>query len=291
MAATIPTCAVLTPAGALSADHFTSFYTWISANPGNFTLSNITGTPVTSFTLTHTDSWQLNFRLSSNIAYCMIAPDGGISNSATPGTPTGYTESIAFPLIATGSGARNWIARYEDAIFFGIAHTDLSYMTYAFMAGSIGQPLQAQDVANKIDGLGILANIPTNSPSGSSGYWFSTISTAAARQSRVRSGATSWCIGVTYQGSAYNISQSSSTRRFSPIMLTGDPTGVNAPGSASPNICMTKYVYFAGGVSDASSPFSLNESASTNQAMLTINNASSTSRMRILWDKTVDPTP
>lgn len=287
MAITIPTCAVLTAAGTTLQDYITVFYNWVTSNPGNFTVSNLVGgaTP-TSWTLTHTSGFQLNFRVSGGTLLIMIAPNGGIANSAAP-VSAGSVEVIGLPAPSSTS-TRAHVARYEDALFFGWTSTTPTHTPNAFLAGRIGAPIQDQDVAAGIDGLGILAHTPSDSNSSASNNWYSVNTT---RQSRARVASTTWAGGLTYPWGS-TIAQSGPTRRFSPVVLCGNPDGTNAPIVAnSPILLLSKYTAWAGGVSDSVTPFALNESAGSNQAWMALNSANAATRHRILWDKTVDPTP
>jgi hypothetical protein len=282
---TIPTCAALDASGTTLQDYVTQLYTWLLSNPGNFTISNAAGVPVSSWTMTHIQGWQLNFRTSGATLLCMIAPSGGVVNSASPGTPAGFTEVVCISSL-TSTNIRCLIARYEDAVFFGIRTSTLNGIGYAFVAGRIGAPIQGQDIANGMDGLGILSSIPTETNTTAANAWFST---NAARTSRLRLSATEWVIGL-YSAWGPSISQSSGTRRFTPAPLVGNPDGVGVPSaSQSPLIALCKYVAWAGGSSDSVPPFTLNNDPLSNQSWMAINSTSAVTRMRILWNKTVDP--
>lgn len=286
MAVTIPTCGSLTASGLTIQNYTTELYTWILANPGNFTVSNATGGPVSSWTLTHSDGFQLNFRISGTTLLVMIAPVGGIVNSATPGTPTDYVEVIGL-ITPSVSSTRCHIARYDDAIYFSYSSAANNSILSAFLVGRIFAPLQDQDVANDVDGLGILASIPSDGATGSSNYWYST---SATRQSRARCGSV-WINGVVHKD-ASGPSQSSSLKRFQNVMVAGDPSGSSLPSvSTSPIVYLSKYTAWGCGPSDSITAYSLNESASTNQAWMALINSTGSTRHRILWDKTVDPMP
>ena len=120
MAVTIPTCAVLTAGGTAIQDYVTTLYTWWASNLGNFTFSNITDSPVTSWTATHTVGWQLNFRVSGSTLLCMVAPNAGIANSSAP-VSANSTEVIALPN-PSATATRCYVALYDDAIFFSNTH-------------------------------------------------------------------------------------------------------------------------------------------------------------------------
>lgn len=287
MAITIPTCAVLTAAGTTLQDYVTVFYNWVNANPGNFTVSNLVGgaTP-TSWTLTHASGFQLNFRVSGGTLLIMVAPNGGIANSAAP-VSAGSVEVIGLPA-PSGTSTRAHVARYKDALFFGWTSTTPTHTPNAFEVGRIGAPIQDQDVAAGIDGLGILAHTPSDSVASSVNNWYTV---SATRQSRARVASATWAGGLTAPWGG-SIAQSSANRRFSPVVLCGNPDGTNVPSTTtSPILLLSKYNAWAGGVSDSVAPFTLNESAGSNQAWMAINNANANTRHRILWDKTVDPTP
>lgn len=290
MAITVPTCAVLTAAGTTLQDYVTAFYVWWAANLGNFTLSNVVGggTP-TSWTATHSSGFQLNFRVSGGTLLVMIAPAGGIASSAAP-VSAGSTEVIGLPA-PSGTATRCYVARYEDAIFFGNAVTALTHLVNGFLAGRIGAPVQDQDAAAGVDGLGILAHTPNDASTSSANVWYGIAGSAGSRQSRLRVGTSTWALGLTFPWGGV-IAQASAVRRFTGVSLCGHPDGSTAPSAtASPLICLSKYTAWAGGASDSNAPLTLNESVGSNQAWLTLNSTATNTRHRLLWNKTVDPTP
>lgn len=290
MAITEAICAVLTAGGTTLQDYVTAFHMWWAANLGNFTLSNVVGggTP-TSWTATHTQGWQLNFRVSGGTLLVMVAPNGGIASSSAP-VSAGSTEVIGLPAPA-GTATRCYVARYDDAIFFGPVASALTFVVNAFLAGRIGAPIQDQDVAAGIDGLGILAHTPNDSNATNLNTWYSTNSTAGNRQTRVRVASATWALGATYTWGSV-IAQSGAARRFSPVVLCGHPDGSTGPSTtASPLLVLSKYTAWAGGAADSVAPLTLNESAGSNQAWLALNSSATNTRHRLLWDKTVDPTP
>lgn len=287
MAVTIPTCAALTAGGTAIQNYVTELYTWILANPGNFTVSNAAGGPVSSWTLTHIDGFQLNFRISGTTLLVMIAPDGGIVNSATPGTPTNYVEVIGL-ITPSSQSTKCHIARYEDAIYFSYSSSSNNYINSAFLIGRIFAPLQDQDAANGVDGLGILAAVPSDNTAVNQNYWYSSSTT---RQSKARCGGSIWANGLTHKDNS-GPTQYSAIKRFQNVSICGDPSGVAAASPySSPIIYMSKYTAWACGPSDSITSYSLNESASTNQAWMALTNSVSSTRQRLLWDKTVDPMP
>jgi hypothetical protein len=217
----------------------------------------------------------------------MLAPAGGIANSAAP-TSANNTEVIGLPA-PSATSARCLIARYSDAIFFGIHNTTSVSVTSGFLAGRIGAPVQNQDVAAGLDGLGILANLPNDASNTTENIWYSTSAILSGRKSRLKISALKYAIGV---GAIIMVpTQSAIERRFSPVILTGNPNGVGEATTSSPILCLSKYTAFAAGIGDLIPCFSMNISAGTNQAWMAINNSQAGTRHRILWNKTVDPNP
>lgn len=286
---TIPTCVRLTPAGVTLQDTVTSFHAWLTANPGNFTISNVVGSPVTSFTITHTDGWQQNFRVSGGALLSMIAPTGGIESSAAPGTPTGHSvEDVLLPAF-TGTIADVSVARYADALFLSVKATGATHSAFTFHSGRIGLPEDASDAARGIDGLGILAYVIDQSAN-TAFSWFTINVTASNRKSKIRAALTTvngWVDPTVRNDVVTQPSTTFANRRFCSVKLVAGPPGGVPAQASNADLMALKYIR-----SDATTsllPFQVVPSASTNQAWMAIGGANTNTRLRCLWNKTVTP--
>jgi hypothetical protein len=281
MAITTVEASRLTAGGTTIQDYFTALYSWIVSNPGNFTVENAAGGPVSSFTLTHSQGWQINLRVSAGTVLGMIAPDGGIVNSATPGTPSNYSGEAAFLPAITGTSVNCDVIRCSDALTFCLKPAAETYWSYGFHVGKIFTPDNQNDPTDYfIDGLGVLGNIP-NLSSGAVGNTWSS-STPAGYVSRIRVSQNLWypCMfenitnitGVSAQGS-----------RPSPYTIVAAGSSMS---SFSPNFGRTKYLRRN---NTNLAPFTIVPGVSSTQGWMAYNHLSSNSGNLILWDRTVLP--
>lgn len=287
MSSEIPDCAVLTAAGTTLQDYLTALYTRHAAVPGVWTIENVVGggTP-TSWTQTHPDGYQINYRASGGQLLIGLAPLGGVSNSATPGTPSGWQESVGL-IAPSGTNAECLFADYDDTIFFGWKSTAKTAMAGAFLIGRQIITTQAQRAAG--GGFAILGGVPTVGSSSTANIWFSS---GTPRHGRLKLDATKWANGLVHSGEPASRTQGTGDYRFDEVAFQGHPDGSSAPNTnASPILGLSKYLSWACGPADSQSPFVLNESAGSNQAQMSLSSSASPTRLRIRWNKTVDPTP
>lgn len=284
MAPTIPTCVKLALSGTTAADWIDDFHTWIAANPGNFTVSNAVGSPVTSFTLTHTNGWQINYRLSGGVILSLIAPSGGISDSAAPGTPTNASPEDTLLPAFSGTSATALIARYDDAIFCGIKNSAATALSYAFMQGVVVQITSKTN--NSPSGLGVFAYLIDGSPSATAFKWFSVTGTAGNRKSYIQINDTDWA-SLTVTRNLENVNSAGAGTRFSQEGLAAGSSGDTPSSTSDPCRGVLKYLY-ADTVTTAAA-FSVDPSSGFDQGQLAVRDITTATRMRVLWDKTVTP--
>lgn len=281
MAVTLPACVRLVAAGATLQDHVTAFHTWITANPGNFSVDNVVGSPVTSFTLTHSSGWQINYRISGGALLTLIAPSGGITNSASPGTPTNaMTEDTAFPALS-GTGVRANVARYADAIFWGIQSSGFNSYPYAIMAGRCVDSLEPFDV--RWVGLAHFGYLMGGATVATNNAMFTTA--ASQRRSKVRILEGAWSSPATI---AASFGQTQAARgRFCPLVVQTTLTDATPSASTSPPVGVCAYCRID--TVAALAPLNVVPSDTTDQGMLSVNDSTSTTRFRVVWDKNVTP--
>lgn len=285
MAVTIPTCSSGNAAGTAIQDYMTAFHAAFAAAPGQFTLQNVVGAPVTSFTVLHTDGWQINYRVSGGAILSLIAPVGGIANSAAPGTPTNaYAEDTLIPS-PSGTSTRWQFAQYGDAIFFAINGSANTFSVYGIHQGAIYAPGDADSVTR---GLGTLAYIPsgdTNAIGTTAFIWFGTNGTAGNRKSYLRIAAGTWP-GPTLPNapSTYSTQIAGFLASLAPVA----PDSGTPAAASNPIRGLLRYVQ-ADTTTTAGAPLSVKPSSSTNQGWLRLNNSATTTRMVALWNKLVTP--
>lgn len=285
MPATIPTCSSGNAAGTAIQDYMTAFHAAFAAALGGFTLSNVVGSPVTSFTVTHTDGWQINYRVSGGAILSLIAPSGGIASSAAPGTPTNaYAEDTLIPA-PSGTSTRWQFAQYGDAIFFAINGSANTFSAYGVHQGAIYSPGDADSVTR---GLGTLAYIPSgdaNAVSSTAFLWFSTNVTAGNRKSYLRIAVGTW------PGPTLPAAPSTYSTQITGFLAALPPVAPDSgtPASASnPVRGLLRYVQ-ADTTTTAGAPLSVKPSSATNQGWLRVNNSATTTRMVMLWNKLITP--
>ena len=285
MAVTIPTCASGNAAGTAIQDYMTSFHAAFAAAPGDFTIENVVGSPVTSFTATHTDGWQINYRVSGGAILSLIAPVGGIANSASPGTPTNaYAEDTLIPS-PSGTSTRWQFAQYGDAVFFAINGTANTFSQYAIHQGAIYAPGDADSVTR---GLGTLAYIPNgdnNANGGTAFYWFSSNATGSNRKSYLRRSASAWP-NPTIPATP-NVYTTQIEGILSNMSVAAPDSGTPAPAANSLR-GLWRYVQIDT-TTTAGAPLSVKPSYATNQGWLRLNNSTTTTKMVILWNKLTTP--
>lgn len=287
MATTVPVRSEqINAGGTTNADYIDAIHDWIATAPGAFTIENVVGSPVTSFTLTHGDGWQLNFELDSGQVFMVIAPDGGITDSTDP-TAAANT-SPRDVVLPTPSGTAQLITGelYADALFFGIHNTASTAYPFAFHPGKIIVPDDLSDAALGVDGLGVLANIPSETASSLSGLWFSTNGSASNRKSWVRVGTNEWSNPVVDRNFS-GISAGPTSRRVASMGLVVAAPGSPSSQSSSAHIGRLKYV--RADVQGTLAPLAIRPSGTTDQGWLSISNSTSATRMRILHDRTETP--
>jgi hypothetical protein len=262
----------------------TSFYNAFLADPGGFTLRLVVGgaTP-TSFTATHSEGWEINYRMSAGTILSLINPSGGISNSAAPGTPTNaYAEDVLLPVVS--ATATRWqFAQYGDAVFFAINGSAGTFSAYAFHQGKIRI---SNNEASTAQGLGTLAYLPADAAAGTPGAWYNTSATAGSRKSYIRYALSAWgqpAIPVGFVGFAVQVGA-----RLGDMALTVADAGVQPSTSSSPIRGVLRYLR-ADTTTTAPVPLSVLPSDTTNQGWLRLNSSAAATRQVILWDKLVTP--
>jgi hypothetical protein len=282
MAVTIPTCASGNAAGTAIQDYMTSFHAAFAAAPGSFTIGNVVGSPVTSFTATHTDGWQINYRVSGGAILSLIAPSGGIANSASPGTPTNaYAEDTLIPS-PSGTSTRWQFAQYGDAIFFAINGSANTFSVYGVHQGAIYAPGDADSVTR---GLGTLAYIPADTSATTAFFWHCTNATGSNRKSYLRLALGTWASPV-FPVALVNFATQIAGILASLVMAAPD-SGAPA-ATSSPHRGLYRYVQ-VDTTTTAGAPLSVKPSSATNQGWLRLNNAAATTRQVILWNKLTTP--
>lgn len=282
MPATVPFSARLVSAGTTIQDYFTTFYTWINANPGNFTVLNAAGTPaISSFTLEHTQGWQINFRVSAGTVLSMIAPNGGITDSAAPGSPTNFSGEHIFLPAPVGTSTICHASRYSDALFFCINSTANTFWVNGFHVGKIYVPDNANDPSDYfIDGLGFMANIPQLNITAAGPTWTST--TAASYVSRIRVAESTWYL-LLIESNSLVTGTAPQGDRPAPYTLVAAASSLS---SASAQFGRSKYVRRA----RTNQPnYTILPGATTNQGWLHFNSAAANTNQLMLWDRTVAP--
>jgi hypothetical protein len=277
---TVPLCARLVASGTLIQDYFTAYYTWVLANSGNFTVENEVGGPVTSFTLTHSDGWQINLRLNAGTLLGGIAPNGGITDSTNPGAAPHWSGEFQFLPTLTGTSTEQLVITYDDAIALLIKNSAGTFTSFGFHAGRIFVPDNKNDPTDYfIDGLGFFSGVPNVDVFAVSGnIWLSPDTNT---QSRIRVGENIWY--RVNAVSAANISGSAPTGpRPAPFTLTG---ANGSAGNTAPTYGQTKYYRRHNATVTT---FSILPGNNSVQGYLFIRN-STTSGLMILWDRTVNP--
>lgn len=282
MAVSVPTCSSGNAAGTAIQDYMTAFHAAFAAAPGDFTIENVVGSPVTSFTATHLDGWQINYRVSGGAILSLIAPVGGIVNSASPGSPTNaYAEDTLIPS-PSGTSTRWQFAQYDDAVFFGINGAANTFSQYAFHQGSIYAPGDADSVTR---GLGTLAYIPADTSTSTAFFWHCTNATASNRKSYLRLALGTWAASV-FPTALVNFATQVAARIVNLPMCAPD-TGAPATTSSP---CRGLYRYLqVDTTTTAGNPLSVLPSSSTNQGWMRLHNAAAATRQVILWNKLVTP--
>lgn len=280
--ATEPTCVGTNAGGTAVQDYMTALHARLAAAPGDFTVDNVVGSPVTSFTLTHTTGFQMNYRVSGGVILSLIAPSGGIANSAAPGTPTGaYAEDTILPA-PSGTSTRYQFAQYGDAFLFLVNDTTNLFSVYGIHMGKIRVVNDGADVSG---GLGTLAYLPTNSASSMAFTWFSTNGTAGNRKCYMRYAAAAWGSPSLLQAPGSYSGQVTARLGDLPCQL---PDAGAAPMASSATRGVFKYLR-VDTTTTAGAPLSVLPDGGSNQGWLRINNTNSTTRMVALWNDTVTP--
>lgn len=284
MAATVPMSVGANAAGTALQDYVTALYNQLVAAPGDFTISNVVGggTP-TSWTLTHADGWQINYRVSGGTLLSLIAPDGGISDSASPGTPTNASpEDVVLPAV-TGTTTRYQFCMYDDAILFAINATGNTHSAYSFHHGRI---LNRNNAVDPLNGLGVLAYLPNDAGGSTLFEWATISSTAGSRKSWIRIGTSTWA-NCTWASAPSGVGVLTAER-------IGNSVGCKAPDSGAPSTAtsLTRGVFRYLGEdssSPAGNPLSVVPAVGSNQGWLRLKSSSATTRLVALWDKLVTP--
>lgn len=279
-----PISAVLTSAGTAIQDYMTSLATWC-ASMTNFTRSNVVGSPVTSFTLTHNSlSFQLNFRVSAGNILMGTAPVGGVTDSATPGTPTGWEELVAIlGTLASPSTSIN-VSEEFDAFTFLIKHSSLTYFTEGFHIGKSMVPNFSNDADRFIDGHVMAGGVPNTSNSSTAAHWFTT----ATSRTKIRVGENTWWEAmITSDVGTTALRNSPQGERPNPMPVCADSGSKST--STSPRFGHMKYLFMMGGSNRV--PLSVKPAATGNQGYMHINRGASASitNTAIRWNSAVTP--
>lgn len=286
MAETVPTCAKVTLSGTTNADLIDGWHDWIVANGAGegWSVANVVGSPVTSFTAEHSGGGQINYRLTGGEILGMVSPSGGISDSAAPGTPSGaQPEEVFFPAMAGNSDeALFWLQGNSVAIIVkDTGKTYCKYMDYR------GKNITTTNIkANGPTGWGSFGYIPTQTAAFTAGSWFTTNSTAVNRKSWIQITDTDWA-NPTIIRSISSISSAGDGTRFSQESVVAGSSGDTPAGSSDPARGVLKHI-FADTVASGL-PFSVVPDATVDQAMLRINDSAAATRMCLVWDKFVTP--
>lgn len=280
--ATVPTCVAGNAAGTAIQDYMTVLHARCAAAPGDFTVANVVGSPVTSFTLTHTSGFQINFRVSGGAILAVIAPAGGISNSASPGTPTNaYTEDTFIPS-PSGTSTRYQFSMYGDAILFAINN---AANTASIYASHIGKIRVVNSGADATAGLGVLAGSPNPVVASTAFAWFCTNATASNRRSHIRIAAGTWAdpaIPITISSYSTQIAE-----RLSDIPVSLPDSGTPSV-STSPVRGVFRYLR-VDTTTTAGAALSVLPDGGSNQGWLRLADTATTTRLVALWNDTVTP--
>lgn len=281
MAVSVPSSASGNAAGTAIQDYMTAFHAAFAAEPGDFTLENVVGAPVTSFTATHLDGWQINYRVSAGTILSVIAPEGGIANSASPGVPTNaYTEDTIIPS-PSGTSTRWQFAQYGDAIFFAINGSADTFSVYAFHQGAIYAPGDADSTTR---GLGSLAYIPADTFAATAAFWHCTSATVGSKKSYLRIGTSLWNAPA-FPVALVNFTQNIIGKLCNYPVIAADS---GATSQFSPARGLYRYLQIDTSTA-AGLPLSVLPSTASNQGWMRLSNGASATRQVILWDKMVTP--
>lgn len=285
MAVTIPVCARVVLSGtATNALLIDAMHDWFIANPGDFTVENVVGSPTTSFTLTHDDGWQINYRLSGGEILVLIAPEGGIADSASPGTPTNaMTEDTAFPVLSGVSDRVNF-AQYGDAVFVAVQSTALNSYPYAIMTGRCVDSLEP--FSTRFVGLAHFGYLMGDAMVATTGAMYSLSGSAGNRKSKVRTLADVWVSPGTPVTALFNVTQPA-RGRFSSIIVTGSIVEQTPSATTMPTCGVMAYCRIDSSV--GLSALNVVPSDTTDQGMLAVVDDTGTSRFRVVWNKNVTP--
>jgi hypothetical protein len=280
--ATVPTCVAGNAAGVAIQDYMTVLHARCAAAPGDFAVANVVGSPVTSFTLTHTLGFQINFRVSGGAILSVIAPAGGIANSAAPGTPTNaYTEDTFIPS-PSGTSTRYQFAQYGDAILFAINGSANTFSIYASHTGKIRV---VNDGADATGGLGLLAYIP-NPVTGTTAFnWFCTNATGSNRKSHIRVAAGTWADPVIPISIGNYTTQIAARLGDLPVAV---PDSGAPAASTSPVRGVFRYLRIDT-TTTAGAALSVLPDGGSNQGWLRLADTATTTRLVALWNDTVTP--
>lgn len=284
MSATVPVSVGANAAGTALQDYVTALYNQIVAEPGGFTISNVVGggTP-TSWTITHTDGWQINYRVSGGALLSLIAPEGGIANSASPGTPTnGSPEDVLIPS-PSGTGTRYQYCQYGDAILFAINASANTHSAYAFHHGRI---LNRNNAVDPLKGLGVLAYLINDSTAATAFEWLNSNTTGTNRKSWIRIGTSLWWNPVF--GTTPSQATLLTAERVSTSVAIKVPDSGNPPSASALTRGVFRYLG-EDSSSPAGNPLSVAPAVGSDQGWLRLKSSNSTSRLVALWDKQVTP--
>lgn len=277
---TVPDAVRRTLSSVTTPDLLDDFHTYFAANSGSFTISNVIGSPVTSFTATHTDSWQINLRVSGTDLYVALAPEGGIADSSAP-TGTDLWEEVGITDISSGVHAQYLIAIFDDAITI---LTKVSANTHVFEgihAGKIMSLGRSNYPSLGRDGLGMLCGAPTDNAVSSGGKWFTTTAASARSKIRIASGGF-WGVPIVQNIGGVNTVNASARFHDLHVIASADDT-TNASSTGSPTVGLYKYLTGDGDL-DASPLTVINSGKSgSTQAYLALQDSVSSTRLRLLW--------
>ena len=281
---TVPDSSAGNAAGTTLQDYVTAFYNALVAQPGDFTISNVVGGAApTSWTITHSDGWQINYRVSGGTLLSLIAPEGGIANSAAPGTPThAYAEDVIIPA-PSGSSTRWQYDQYGDALTFAINGSANTFSQYCIHQGAIRT---VNNAANASDGLGTLAYTPSEANASTAGVWFNQSPTASNRKSWLRYKETAWgqpFLPVTLASYTTQIDE-----RLAELPSGLADAGVTPSIAAAPPRGTYRYLRIDTSTT-AQPPLSVLPDPNSNQGWRRLNSSASATRMVIMTNKTVTP--
>lgn len=283
---TVPDAVRRTLGSVTTAALIDDFHTYLAANPGNFTISNVIGSPVTSFTLTHTDSWQINLRLDTADLKIAIAPTGGIADSSAPSATDLSPEEIGILDIAGNATAQYLIAIFDDAITLLTKDSANSFIFEGLHAGKIMTVGRANFPALGRDGLGMLCGKPFDNSGNINGIWFSSATATASRRSKLHIATSRW--GSPVIQNLGLVTQSNDSARFPEVPCQAAPdSGTSPSATTSPHAGVMKYI--TGDCDLSTAPLSVINSAAggSTQAYLALNYTASNTRLRLLWKQGV----